>query len=78
MEKEPVANGDKVRKRRRARRPKVSKEVDSEDERLRKRLNAKFKGTKRQENSDGLPCLRVVKSKHAFKLSTSGTGNEMS
>lgn len=61
-----VADENKVKKKKKMKRKKIHnvKEVASEDELVRKRLNAKFKMKTQRSNDDGMPCLRLGKSKH--------------
>lgn len=63
-----VAGENKVKKRKKMKRKKIRavKEVASEDELVRNRLNAKFKMKTQRSNDDGMPCLRLSKSEHFF------------
>ncbi|VDM94834.1 unnamed protein product [Onchocerca ochengi] len=58
-----VANQNKVKKRRKMKRKRIgsSREIASEDELVKKRLNAKFKMKTQRSNDDGMPCLRLSK-----------------
>ncbi|VDO83423.1 unnamed protein product [Onchocerca flexuosa] len=58
-----VAEQNKVKKRRKMKRKRIRsvREVASEDELVKKRLNAKFKMKTQRSNDDGMPCLRLSK-----------------
>ncbi|MCP9260685.1 hypothetical protein DINM_004067 [Dirofilaria immitis] len=58
-----VADENKVKKRRKMKRKKIRnvKEMASEDELVKNRLNAKFKMKTHRSSDDGMPCLRMGK-----------------
>ncbi|KAK6109073.1 hypothetical protein QQG55_34530 [Brugia pahangi] len=58
-----VANDGKAKKRKKMKRKKnhTVKEIASEDELVKNRLNAKFKMKTQRSNDDGMPCLRLTK-----------------
>lgn len=64
-----AADRTKVKKKRKMKRKKIHhvKEITSEDELVKNRLNAKFK-MKRQRSNDDMPCLRLSKSEHFCSL----------
>lgn len=65
-----VEGESKVKKKRKMKRKKIHavKEITSEDELVKKRLNAKFKMKIHRSDDDSMPCLRLGKSKHFRNL----------
>uniref|UniRef100_A0A1I8EII0 F-box domain-containing protein n=1 Tax=Wuchereria bancrofti TaxID=6293 RepID=A0A1I8EII0_WUCBA len=63
-----IASDSKAKKKRKMKRKKIHtvKEIASEDELVKNRLNAKFKMKTQRSNDDGMPCLRLTKSKHLY------------
>uniref|UniRef100_A0A915PZZ1 PHD-type domain-containing protein n=1 Tax=Setaria digitata TaxID=48799 RepID=A0A915PZZ1_9BILA len=56
-----AAVDSKVKRRKKMRRKKSAKEITSEDELVKKQLNAKFKMKTQRPNNDDIPCLRLGK-----------------